>query len=130
MVSYGIGFNPGMLLLPLLVANLTVFTLGLSLYLSVLNIKYRDVGTVLPVLLQLWMFASPIIYPLSLVPPKWRLLYSLNPISGMLEATRASVFGLPFNWPSLIISMAVTLVSFVVFVYYFCRSEENLIDIV
>ena len=64
------------------------------------------------------------------MPPKWRLLYSLNPISGMIEAARASVFGLPLNWRSLTISIAVTVVSFAVFVYYFCRSEENLIDIV
>jgi lipopolysaccharide transport system permease protein len=130
MLSYGMGFSPRMLILPLLVANLTIFTLGVSSYLSVLNIKYRDVGTLLPVLLQLWMFVSPIIYPLSMVPPKWRLLYSLNPISGMIAAARASVFGLPLDRRSLTISIAVTLVSFVVFVYYFCRSEETLIDIV
>jgi lipopolysaccharide transport system permease protein len=130
MVWYGISFNRGMLILPLLIANLTIFTLGVSVYLSVLNIKYRDVGTLLPVLLQLWMFASPIIYPISMVPPNWRLLYSLNPIVGMIEAARASVFGLPPSWRSLTISIAVTVVSFVVFVYYFCRSEENLIDIV
>jgi homopolymeric O-antigen transport system permease protein len=81
------------------------------------------------VLIQLLMFASPIIYPSSLVPERWRLLYSLNPISGIVEAVRASLFGLAFDWTSLIISAAVTLILLAYFVYVFCRWEENLVDI-
>jgi lipopolysaccharide transport system permease protein len=129
MLGYGISVQAGILMLPVLVAEITLFTLGISLWFSVLNIKYRDVGTLLPVLVQLWMFASPIIYPSSLVPARWRLLYSLNPISGMVEAIRASLFGLAFDWPSLAISATVTLVLLACFVYIFCRWEENLIDI-
>ena len=129
MLSYGMGVKSSILMLPLLVAEITLLTLGISLWFAVLNIKYRDVGTLLPVLIQLWMFASPIIYPSSMVPPKWRLLYSLNPISGIIEAVRASLFGLAFDWGSLIMSAAVTLILLGYFVYAFCRWEDNLIDI-
>jgi len=83
----------------------------------------------LPVVIQLWMFASPIIYPSSLVPERWRLLYSLNPVAGMVEAMRASLFGFAFDWTGIAISVAITVVLLVCFVYFFCRWEENLIDI-
>jgi lipopolysaccharide transport system permease protein len=129
MLGYGISVKLSILMLPALIAELTLFTLGISWWFSVLNIKYRDVGTLLPVLIQLLMFASPIIYPSSLVPERWRLLYSLNPISGIVEAVRASLFGLAFDWTSLIISAAVTLILLAYFVYLFCRWEENLVDI-
>lgn len=129
MVGYGISVKTGILLLPLLVAEITLFTLAISLWFSVLHIRFRDVGTLLPVLIQLWMFTSPIIYPSSLVPERWRLLYSLNPISGIVEAVRASLFGLPFDWTSLIISAAITLILLVCSVYVFCRWEEKLIDV-
>lgn len=128
MLGYGISLKVSILMLPVLVAELTLFTLAISLWFSVLNIKYRDVGTVLPVLIQLWMFASPIIYPSSLVPKRWRLAYSFNPISGMVEAIRDSLFGLAFDWVGLAVSAAVTLILLSFFVYLFFRWEENLID--
>jgi len=129
MLGYGISVKANILLLPLLVAEIALFSLAISLWFSVLNIRYRDVGTLLPVLIQLWMFSSPVIYPSSLVPTRWRLFYSLNPMSGMLEAIRASLFGLPFDWTGLGISTVVTIVLFTYFVYFFCRREEDLIDI-
>ena len=129
MLGYGISVKAGILLLPLLVTEIALFSLAISLWFSVLNIKYRDVGTLLPVLIQLWMFSSPVIYPSSLVPTRWRLFYSLNPMSGMLEAIRASLFGLPFDWTGLGISTVVTIVLITYLVYFFCRREENLIDI-
>jgi lipopolysaccharide transport system permease protein len=129
MLAYGVSMSASILMLPLLMVQITIFTLGISFWFSALNVKYRDIGTLLPVLIQLWMFASPIIYPSSLVPDRWRLLYSLNPIAGMVEAMRASLFGFAFDWTSLAISVAITLVTLVCFVYFFCRWEENLIDI-
>ena len=129
MLGYGISVKAGILLLPLLVAEIALFSLAISLWFSVLNIRYRDVGTLLPVLIQLWMFSSPVIYPSSLVPTRWRLFYSLNPMSGILEAIRASLFGLPFDWTGLGISTVVTIVLITYLVYFFCRREENLIDI-
>jgi lipopolysaccharide transport system permease protein len=128
MLCYGVGVGWSMLMLPVLIVEVTLFTFGVGLWFSVLHIKYRDVGTLLPVLIQLLMFASPIIYPSSLVPQKWRLLYSLNPLSGVVEGVRASLFGLGFDWKGIIISAAVTVISLVYFVYAFCRWQESLID--
>jgi len=129
MIAYGIQVKAGILLLPFLVCEIALFTFAISLWFSVLNIRYRDVGTLLPVLTQLLMFISPVLYPSSLVPSQWRLLYSLNPTAGMLEAIRASLFGLPLDWTALTISAVVTVVLSVYFTYFFCRREENLIDI-
>ena len=67
--------------------------LGVSLFLSALNVKYRDVGNLLPFLTQVWMYASPVIYPSSIVPERWRLLYSFNPIVGVIEGFRWALLG-------------------------------------
>ena len=70
-----------------------LLSLGCGLLLASLNIKYRDVGTILPVALQLWMFISPIVYPLTLVPEQWRGVYVLNPMVGIIDDLRGVVFG-------------------------------------
>jgi lipopolysaccharide transport system permease protein len=129
MLCYGVGVRWSMLMLPVLVLEITLFSFGVGVWFSVLHVKYRDVGTLLPVLIQLLMFASPIIYPSSLVPERWRLLYSLNPISGVVEGVRASLFGLGFDWTSIVTSAVITLLLLIYFVYAFCRWQENLIDV-
>jgi lipopolysaccharide transport system permease protein len=116
-------------LLPLLFLLTTLLTLGLGVWFAALNVKYRDVGTLLPLLLQVCMFASPIIYPSSLVPERWRLIYSLNPLAGLVEGFRASLFNLPVDWTSLGIGAAVIVVLFVYFIRAFCRNEEDIVDI-
>jgi lipopolysaccharide transport system permease protein len=68
------------------------------MWMSALNVKYRDVRYALPFLIQLGMFATPIIYPSSLVPDKWRWLLALNPLTGQIEAYRSAFFGKPFDW--------------------------------
>ncbi|MGH7874350.1 MAG: ABC transporter permease [Candidatus Binatia bacterium] len=93
MVWYGVLPNWGVLLLPffLLLALATAFAVGL--WFSALNVRYRDVGYTIPFITQFWMFASPIVYPVSLVPEKWRLLYSLNPLVGVIEGFRWALLG-------------------------------------
>jgi lipopolysaccharide transport system permease protein len=130
MLYYGRAFTPAILLAPLLILHLTLFALGLGMWLSALNVKYRDIGTALPVLLQLWMFASPIIYPSSLVPEGWKLAYELNPLTGLVEGFRASLLGLGFNWRSLMISAAITLALLVYSTFAFRRLEDELADVV
>jgi len=82
----------------------------------------------LPVLIQLWMFASPIIYPASLAPGRWRVVYSLNPLVGIIEGFRAAFLGLPLDWTPIMFATGITLLllGYVVHVYY--RWEEKLID--
>src|SRR5206468_2311750 len=81
------------LLLPLLMVLTVLLALGAGMWLSALNVRYRDVGAVLPFGIQILFFATPIIYPASLVPAKWQWVIRLNPLTGILDGYRASLFG-------------------------------------
>jgi lipopolysaccharide transport system permease protein len=98
MGCYGIGVRWGILLLPVPVLQATLLAVGVALWFSARIVKRRDYATLLPVLLQAWMFASQVIYPSRLVPEKWRLVYSLNPLAGVIDRFRSALFGLPFDW--------------------------------
>ena len=93
MVWYHITPSWGVALLPLFLVLALLTALSVSLWLAVLNVRYRDVGQAIPFLVQIWMFASPVAYPFSVVPEKWRLLYSLNPMSGVIEGFRWALTG-------------------------------------
>lgn len=119
-----------LLMIPFLILLVALLALAFGLWTSAVNVKYRDVGIALPVLIQLWMFASPIVYPLSLVPPRWRFVYSLNPLVGVTEGFRAALFGLRLNRTALSISIVVTLVLLIYSTYAFRRREKTFADIV
>lgn len=119
-----------LLLAPLLVLHLTIFALSIGLLFAALNVKYRDLGTVLPVLIQLWMFASPILYSSDLVPANWRWAYYLNPLSGIIEGFRASLLGLDINRRSLLVSAVVTIILLVYGSFVFKGMEDELVEIV
>ena len=130
LIYYGIPLGWSVLLLPIPIALTILVALAVGVWSAAINVKYRDVGVVLPVVIQLWMFVSPIVYPLSLIPEKWRTLYALNPLVGILEAFRAALFGRPFDWTMLAISTAVTLPALVVAAFMFRRMERSFADIV
>lgn len=88
MIWYGVEPSSGVVFLPAFVLLIMLTALSVSLWLSVINVRYRDVGQAIPFLIQIWMFVSPIAYPASVVPEKWRLLYSLNPMAGAIEGFR------------------------------------------
>lgn len=90
---YGVRPGPAIFTLPLFVLLVVMTAFGVSLWLAAFNVLYRDVRYVLPFLAQLWMFATPIIYPVSVVPESWRLLYSLNPMVGVVEGFRWALLG-------------------------------------
>jgi lipopolysaccharide transport system permease protein len=93
MVWFGAAPTWGILALPLFLLLALMTALSASLFLSALHVKYRDVGHTIPFLVQLWMYASPVAYPVSLVPENWRLLYSLNPLVGVIEGFRWALLG-------------------------------------
>jgi lipopolysaccharide transport system permease protein len=95
------------------------------MWVSALTVKFRDIRYALPFLIQLGMFATPIIYPSSLVPEKWRWLLSLNPLTGQIEAYRSAFFGRPFDWLSLGISAVLTLAILFYAAYTFRRMEKS-----
>jgi len=130
MVYYHQFFNWTIVIAPFLIVQLTLLAVGLGMWFSALNAKYRDISTALPVLLQLWMFTSPVVYPASLVPERWKLVYELNPLVGIIDGFRSSLLGLEFNWRSLFISVVVSLVLIVHSTYAFKRLDEEFADVV
>lgn len=126
------GFVPtwNVLLFPVLILEMTLLAIGIGMLTAALNVKYRDVGTVLPVLLQLWMFLSPVIYPASLVPERWQALYMLNPLAGIVENQRAALFGFEFHWTSFFISIVTVILLFIFSSLFFQRAEESLVDVI
>src|SRR5438132_434872 len=110
MIYYRLAVTWTILMLPLLIVLTTLVALGAGLWLSALNVKYRDIRYALPFLIQLWMFASPVIYPLDMVPAKWRWVLMLNPLSGIIENFRAALFGnANIDWTALSVSAVIAL---------------------
>jgi lipopolysaccharide transport system permease protein len=104
---------------------------GVGLWLSALNVEYRDIRYVIPFLIQLWMFVSPVIYPVSIVKEEYRWLLALNPMGGVIEAYRSCLLGhMPINWSLLIISTVIILILFTSGLYYFKRMERSFADVV
>jgi len=130
MFYFRVGVSTGLLMAPVMIILLALLALGLGMWTSALNVKYRDVGLALPVFIQLWMFVSPVVYPLTLVPERWRLLYSLNPLVGIIEGFRAALFAKSFNWMALGISAIVTVALLLYAGYVFKRREKTFADII
>jgi homopolymeric O-antigen transport system permease protein len=131
MVWFGIFPNWGVLVLPCFFILALLTALSVSLWLSVINVRYRDVGQAIPFLIQLWLFASPVAYPVSVVPEKWRLLYSLNPMTGVIEGFRWALLGK--ETPDIVpiaVSIAVLLTLLFGGVIFFKRMEETFADVV
>jgi len=130
MVYYRVTVTLNILMFPVVVLLTTLFALGMGMWLSALTVKYRDVRFAVPFLIQLGMFVSPVIYPASFLPQKFRWLLSLNPMTGIIEGYRSSLFGRQFNWSSLAASAAITLILLIYASYSFRRMEKNFADII
>jgi lipopolysaccharide transport system permease protein len=120
----------GILVLPLLVAFTMLTALSVGLVMSALNVQYRDVRYTIPFLVQVWMFATPIVYPSSLVPEKWRFLYGLNPMAGVVEGFRWALFGTKSASGLIVVSVLSVGVLFLLGVIYFRRTERQFADLV
>jgi len=130
MFYYRVAVTWSILMLPALVVLISLFSLGFGLWTSAINVKYRDIGIALPVLIQLWMFVSPVVYPLSIVPAEWQWLYALNPLAGIIDGFRASLFNRGFNWWALGISVVATVGLLIYSAFTFKRMEKNFADLV
>jgi lipopolysaccharide transport system permease protein len=127
------GIVPGITVLALpifwLFALLTALAFGL--WLSALNVKYRDVGYVVPFLIQVWLFLTPVVYPSSIVPEPWRTLYWLNPMAGVVEGFRWALLGTePVPLPMMLASGAMVILLLVSGTFYFGRAEAQFADVV
>jgi lipopolysaccharide transport system permease protein len=131
MAYYRIAPGPVILWLPCLLLLAVLTALGVGLWLSALNAIYRDIRYVIPFLVQFWMFASPVAYPSSLVPERWRWLYGLNPMAGVIEGFRWALTG-QGQPPGLILGISAAMVSTLVLagMAYFQRMEGTIADLV
>lgn len=129
MAYYGIVPSVTILALPLLVLLACATALAMGLWLSALNVRYRDVRFTIPFVVQFWLIATPIAYPASLVPEKWRMLYGLNPMVGVVEGFRWALLGKPETLhPSVIISVAMVIVLLAGGLIHFRRMERTFAD--
>lgn len=130
MLWYGIGWSVNLMLAPLLVAGTVFIALGVGIFLAALNVAYRDFRYVVGFVIQFWMFATPVVYPASLVPDTWRWLLFLNPMAGFIEGFRSAFLGRPFDWPAIAISLVVAVAVFIAGVAYFEKVERTFADII
>lgn len=129
MAYHGYAPTLGILVLPLLIVFALCAALAIGLWLSALNVQYRDIRYTIPFLTQIWLYATPIAYPSSLVPAKWRFLYGLNPMTGVVEGFRWALFGTSSHvGPE--IGVSVVTVSLLLFggLVYFRRMEKHFAD--
>ena len=130
MAWYGVGLSSSVLMLVPLVILTVIVALGVGTWLSGLNVKYRDVRYALPFFVQLWMYATPIIYPTTFVPERWRWLLVLNPLSGVIEGYRSALFNRPFAWSHLAVSAFMGVAFLVYALYSFKQMERDFADVI
>lgn len=130
MLWYGIYPTLMILVFPFLVILMMMSACGIGMILSALNAKYRDIGYTIPFIVQFWMFLSPIVYPSSMVPEKYQILYGLNPMAGVIEGFRSILLGsIPFPTAMVTLSAVVSTILFIAGIFYFRQTERFFADI-
>lgn len=126
------GFNPGTgwLLLPVLLLGTTLMATGLGALFAALSVSYRDFRYVVPFLLQLAMYATPVIYPSALVPEQWRWILAVNPVVGLIDGFHAAFFQQPVQTSSLALSLVLSVVTFLAGTLVFKRFESRFADVI
>jgi lipopolysaccharide transport system permease protein len=130
MLYYGIVPTMALVALPGFIILAVLTALAVGLWLSALNVKYRDVRYTINFVIQFWLFATPIAYPSSLVPERWRALYGLNPMAGVVEGFRWALLGTKPPGAMLAVSIGVVVLLLVGGLYYFRRMEQQFADVV
>jgi lipopolysaccharide transport system permease protein len=128
---YGYLPSTRLAVIPAVILVVVATALGTGLLMSPLIVRYRDFQNVMSILIQTWMFASPVIYPYSVVPEEWRLIYGLNPMAGAIEALRWSMFGMgPAPWSALLVGMGSGALILAAGLVHFRKTEEYFADYV
>ena len=130
MFFYGYAPTVNVLWLPAFIILALLTALGVGLWLSAINVKYRDVRYVIPFLIQLWLFASPVVYSSSLLPERFQIIYGLNPMAGVIEGFRWALLGTEPPGSLIAISVIVVIVILISGAFYFRRCEKTFADVV
>ena len=130
MAYYRVAPSPSIVYIPILVLIMMIASTGVGLCLTALNVKFRDVGFAIGIIVQMWMFASPIVYPYSMIPEDYRMYYALNPMTGVIEGFRSVLVGSgTLDWTLIGVSLAVSLAIFLPGLLYFNRVEKTFVDV-
>ena len=129
MVWYRVAPTAGMLALPLYVGLAVLTAFAVTLWTSALSVRYRDARYVLPFLIQIWLFLTPVAYPASMVPERWRLLYALNPMATVVEGFRSSLLGTPPPGAMVPVALAVVAAALAAGTAYFRSVEGSIVDL-
>lgn len=124
---------PGLLGLLLMLPSLILImlaALGMGIFFAALNVKYRDVRSALPFIIQIMFFMTPVIYPISMIPERYQIYAYLNPATGAISSVKAGIFHQPVNWTGLLISWLSAIVMLIFGIWYFKRTERNFADII
>lgn len=116
------------LALPLFIIMLAAGTLGSGLYLATMNVRYRDIQFIVPFIIQIGMFVTPVVYSSSNIPDKWRLLYAVNPLVGIIGGMRWCLLNDPVYWPEVIMSLIVIVFMLFMGLHYFSKTEKTFAD--
>ena len=130
MIYYRVGITANLLVAPLLVFGLAFTAAGVGMALGALNVMYRDLQYATPFMVQIWLYLTPVVYPAESLPDSLRWIVAINPMTGMVDAFRSVFLGKPFDVPAILISLAVSLLIFIVGAAYFQRVERRMADVV
>ena len=128
-VWYSVALSWTLLFLPVTIVITGLLAFGVGLWLSALNVEYRDVRVVIPFLMQIWMYGTPVAYPISVLPKKFYWLVMANPVTGVVEAFRSSLLGQPLPWGAIAYSSAWAVIILVSGAFYFRRVERQFADV-
>jgi len=130
MVFYHVGVSWNLMLAPLFLFGVTLASVGVGTLVSALTVAFRDFRYVVPFVVQLWMFVTPVIYPSNLIPAKWRWLQAINPMAGLIDGFRSAFLNRPFDWLHIGISLLVSVALFLYGIAYFRSVERRFADII
>jgi len=131
MMWFGVLPTWKLVMVPFYLSLTVMASLAVSLWLSALYVKYRDIAAVIPLLIQVWMFASPIVYPISMIPQEWQALYSINPMVGVIGGFRWAILGTPAPDPAMLALNVLTIaVSLIFGMAYFNRMANTFADVI
>jgi lipopolysaccharide transport system permease protein len=130
MAVYGVAPSSSMLAMPLFLLGTIVTAAGAGIMFAAAIVTYRDVRYLITFIVQLWLFATPVLYPITMIPARWRLLYAVNPMAGMIAGFRASVLGGPAPLDVILVSSISAAVLFTAAVRYFVQVERRFADVI
>lgn len=130
MVYYGVELTWQIVLAPVFLLLAITQTIAFGTLFSALNVRFRDVKFALPFILQVWMIVSPIFYPTSILSDKWRVVFAVNPLTGILDGFRSALFGTPFDWRVIGVSFVSIVILLAISLLIFKRMEDDFADLI